>query len=957
MGRSLWFGAVSSQRAFAGVVVSVRDEGTPSLPPFAPNSILALEYELFVASPLTPNFAGTGVMEESVAATVAALHRCDDGCGVAQRGLCPPCFQYVGCGLFPLGSDLRLVAAPDFALLVSFVGLSHVTDFLGSVVFAGLLEWGAGLFISCRVKGTKENAKVQESCLKAVFHISPQVIREGAAACIAFTGFLPAAAACRMSAAAFLGLASIVEGIRAAAASEGTLTFSWVLVFLSVGAFLILVEWFLAFCCWFLAFCGHVLGLRIKNVWCVSLTHHSRHGVPACVFPQPVEDGAELSLGTAAAACLVAQTAGACAFDVSASLVNLCVHEDEVDREDRPNTAGCLSAGTGDWASGRVDVPGSVHLDMPHESQPQSAASTVAPESSSAPFRFQAMVISLGGQTLMLDVSLETLVLSLVDDVAELLGPPASCFYLSLGSRVAEGAGSDSVIRACARLRGSMQPDNGGFSVGGFGGGGDFGQWTCTNPQCRANRCWPTWSKCFRCGAPKWYGLTQDPGRPPQGWQQRNSILPVPVLKVLKDLKDLKDLKAADLSAACSARHETELLGHFCSEASLAHRGEGVDPKPLRSRVRAAENVFNGAIPRARAVGSGLPIIHGHESVAGTAPRVFGAEARVSSENRHSRTQVGCCLNSRIHESQSSSLACARALSACLLGARGVGAVFAAPCVAALPAGRSLTCAQVAANACGGVASVSNSGRSDTVNSLRVQRSTSYNLTGVVAPYSRRKVRQGCTIGSRYAEQTVDMSPAPAAGTYRRSAGTVHAQRQVPRKRLAKSSGVGAGPGPGLGGRSGYETAWATPGHVCSCPNSYGRGAVLPQANPFVLTEAVNLWSRVASLLTPWCAKGEVPTGVNLNRYSGNGSRIPWHCDNEGLFGSPFEPKVLVSMSLGISAMFKLRRRAPENTHSQIRLDHGDLLVMDGLTQLQYEHSTASELLGPRVNLTFRWIS
>ena len=136
---------------------------------------------------------------------------------------------------------------------------------------------------------------------------------------------------------------------------------------------------------------------------------------------------------------------------------------------------------------------------------------------------------------------------------------------------------------------------------------------------------------------------------------------------------------------------------------------------------------------------------------------------------------------------------------------------------------------------------------------------------------------------------------------------------------------------------SGYETAWATPGHVCSCSYSYGRGPVLPQANPSVFTEAVNLWSRVASLLTPWCAKGEVPTGVNLNRYSGNGSCIPWHCDNERLFGSPFEPKVIVSMSLGHSALFKLRRRTSENTPSQIRLDHGDLLVMDGLTQLEYE--------------------
>ena len=35
----------------------------------------------------------------------------------------------------------------------------------------------------------------------------------------------------------------------------------------------------------------------------------------------------------------------------------------------------------------------------------------------------------------------------------------------------------------------------------------------------------------------------------------------------------------------------------------------------------------------------------------------------------------------------------------------------------------------------------------------------------------------------------------------------------------------------------------------------------------------------------------------------------------------------------------------------------GYLVVMDGLTQSEYVHSTASELLGPRVNLSFRWIS
>ena len=324
-----------------------------------------------------------------------------------------------------------------------------------------------------------------------------------------------------------------------------------------------------------------------------------------------------------------------------------------------------------------------------------------------------------------------------------------------------------------------------------------------------------------------------------------------------------------------------------------------------------------------------------------------------------------------------------------------------------------------------------NSCFSTVVNSLRTQRSTSYNPEGVVAHNSRRKVRSNRTVGNRSVVQTVDMSPALAAGTYRRSADEVHGQRQISRSSRAESARGNPGPGPGPGGRSGfgggvsghaaafmeipcslvmppgrhqfekqslgwarvcgsgksgvwvlkgdartynlpwnlddvgivwerrsgYETAWATPRHVCSCSYGYGHGPVLPQANPSVFTEAVNLWSRVASLLTPWCVKGEVPTGVNLNRYAGNGSRIPWHCDNERLFGSPFEPKVIVSMSLGHSVLFKLRRRASKNSPSQTQLDHGDLLVMDGLTQLEYEHSTASELERPRENLMYRWIS
>ena len=52
-----------------------------------------------------------------------------------------------------------------------------------------------------------------------------------------------------------------------------------------------------------------------------------------------------------------------------------------------------------------------------------------------------------------------------------------------------------------------------------------------------------------------------------------------------------------------------------------------------------------------------------------------------------------------------------------------------------------------------------------------------------------------------------------------------------------------------------------------------------------------------------------------------------------------------------------MRRRASGDVPSSIRLDHGDIVVMDGLTQSEYEHCTASVLQGPRVNLSYRWVA
>ena len=49
-------------------------------------------------------------------------------------------------------------------------------------------------------------------------------------------------------------------------------------------------------------------------------------------------------------------------------------------------------------------------------------------------------------------------------------------------------------------------------------------------------------------------------------------------------------------------------------------------------------------------------------------------------------------------------------------------------------------------------------------------------------------------------------------------------------------------------------------------------------------------------------------------------------------------------MSLGNSVDFKVRRRGLGKVPSPITLDRGDLLVMDGLTQSEYVHCTASGL-------------
>ena len=158
--------------------------------------------------------------------------------------------------------------------------------------------------------------------------------------------------------------------------------------------------------------------------------------------------------------------------------------------------------------------------------------------------------------------------------------------------------------------------------------------------------------------------------------------------------------------------------------------------------------------------------------------------------------------------------------------------------------------------------------------------------------------------------------------------------------------------------RGTYETAWVTPGHDFLCSYKYGRGAaVRPQTNNAIWHWVIGLWSRVAPILSLWCGKKAVPTEVDLNQYAGPGSLVRWHSDNEPLFGPQNSPKLIASLSLGNSVEFMVRRRARGKVPSSIRLDHCDVLVMDGLAQSEYEHCTAPGLQGPRVNFSYRWVA
>ncbi len=92
---------------------------------------------------------------------------------------------------------------------------------------------------------------------------------------------------------------------------------------------------------------------------------------------------------------------------------------------------------------------------------------------------------------------------------------------------------------------------------------------------------------------------------------------------------------------------------------------------------------------------------------------------------------------------------------------------------------------------------------------------------------------------------------------------------------------------------------------------------------------------------------------VLLNRYRDGNDSVAWHNDREA---ARMARPVIASLTLGATRDFDLRPKAAPKAVISIELDHGDLIVMRGDTQTNYDHRVRKDprITSERINLTFR---
>ena len=104
-------------------------------------------------------------------------------------------------------------------------------------------------------------------------------------------------------------------------------------------------------------------------------------------------------------------------------------------------------------------------------------------------------------------------------------------------------------------------------------------------------------------------------------------------------------------------------------------------------------------------------------------------------------------------------------------------------------------------------------------------------------------------------------------------------------------------------------------------------------------------------------AAGAPFNSVLLNLYRDGRDSVAWHSDDEPELG---EEPVIASLSLGATRVFQLKPRGgARQDRVELRLPHGSLLVMSGGCQRHWQHRVPkrpNQELGPRINLTFRYV-
>lgn len=150
------------------------------------------------------------------------------------------------------------------------------------------------------------------------------------------------------------------------------------------------------------------------------------------------------------------------------------------------------------------------------------------------------------------------------------------------------------------------------------------------------------------------------------------------------------------------------------------------------------------------------------------------------------------------------------------------------------------------------------------------------------------------------------------------------------------------------------KTCWMVKGN-CKCKYRYGGLEVQPEEFPKWMIELMEVVLKPCGI-----AQNDWPNSCNLNLYEDGGMTVGWHSDDERLFQGKFRDCRIISLSLGATRKFELRRNWPEDREDRVQrvvLNTGDLLTMEGMFQKHFQHRVPREdVKEPRINLTWRWV-